>query len=80
MEQAVNMRKPIWPIFDRQVFYELLNIPGLLRNDTMKTLSVNTQHCLDDIIDMVTRMRIEGDILFEAITVPTQTKRQDTLR
>ncbi len=57
---------------DRKVFYLLLNIPGLLRNDVRKTPFVNDDKCYQDVTDMLTRLRLDGSIPFEAIEDETR--------
>jgi hypothetical protein len=69
---CVNANAKYWPIGDRKVFYDLLNVPGLLRNDRLKTPFENSQECYDDITDMVTRMRLDGTIPFESIEDETR--------
>jgi hypothetical protein len=57
---------------DRKVFYLLLNIPGLLRNDVRKTPFLNDNNCYQDVTDMLTRLRLDGSIPFEAIEDETR--------
>ena len=57
---------------DRKVFYLLLNIPGLLRNDVRKTPFENTDECYQDVTDLLTRLRLDGSIPFEAIEDETR--------
>lgn len=56
--------KEEWPTNDRRIFYLLLNIPGLLRNDVRKTPFENNQKCYDDVTDMITRLRLDRSIPF----------------
>ncbi len=64
---VVEALRPYWPISDRKVFYELLNIPGLMRNDVRQIPFLNNLKSYNDVTDMVTRMRLEGSIDFDAI-------------
>ena len=57
---------------DRKVFYLLLNIPGLLRNDSRKTPFLNSDECYQDVTDLLTRLRLDGSIPFEAIKDETR--------
>jgi hypothetical protein len=57
---------------DRKVFYLLLNIPGLLRNDVRKTPFVNSDECYQDVTDLLTRLRLDGSVPFEAIEDETR--------
>ena len=57
---------------DRKVFYLLLNIPGLLRNDVRKTPFLNNDKCYQDVTDLITRLRLDGSIPFDAIEDETR--------
>ena len=57
---------------DRKVFYLLLNIPGLLRNDVRKTPFRNDDKCYQDVTDMLTRLRLDRSIPFNAIVDETR--------
>jgi len=60
------------PTSDRKVFYLLLNIPGLLRNDVTKTPFQNNDHSYQDVTDLLTRLRLDGSIPFDAIEDETR--------
>ena len=60
------------PTSDRKYFYLLLNIPGLLRNDLRKTPFHNNDKCYQDVTDMLTRLRLDGRIPFDAIVDETR--------
>ena len=60
------------PTSDRKVFYLLFNIPGLLRNDVRKTPFENSEECYQDVTNLVTRLRLDGSIPFEAIEDETR--------
>jgi len=57
---------------DRKIFYLLLNIPGLLRNDVRKTPFENSDACYQDVTDLLTRLRLDGSIPFKAIEDETR--------
>ena len=57
---------------DRKYFYLLLNIPGLLRNDVRKTPFENNDKCYQDVTDMLTRLRLDGSIPFDAVVDETR--------
>jgi hypothetical protein len=61
-----------WPLSDRRIFYLLLNVEGLLRNDVRGTPFANTPDCYDDLTNMVTRMRLDATIPFDCITDETR--------
>jgi DNA-binding Lrp family transcriptional regulator len=70
--QVLEENKHILPISDRKVFYLLLYVNGLLRNDRQKTPFLNSNECYDDVTDMVTRLRIDGTIPFDSICDETR--------
>ena len=57
---------------DRKIFYLLLNISDLLRNDVRQTPFENSPECYQDVTDMLTRLRLDGSIPFDAITDETR--------
>ncbi|QDU46840.1 ParB-like nuclease domain protein [Symmachiella dynata] len=61
-----------WPLSDRSVFYRLLNIPGLVRNDRTRVPFTNTPAAYDDVTNMLTRLRLDGSVQFEAISDETR--------
>ena len=61
-----------WPLSDRAVHYRLLNIAGLVRNDKSRTLYENTAESYDDVTNMLTRLRLDGSVPFEAIADETR--------
>lgn len=65
--QTVLDEKPNWPVSDRFIFYRLLNIEGLVRNDNSREPFVNSKACYNDVTDLVTRLRLNGSIPFEAV-------------
>lgn len=61
-----------WPLSDRAVHYRLLNIAGLVRNDKSRTPNENTPEAYDDVTNMLTRLRLDGSVPFEAIADETR--------
>jgi ParB/Sulfiredoxin domain len=57
---------------DRKIFYLLMNMPGLLRNDVRKTPFENSDECYQDVTNLLTRLRLDGSIPFEAIEDETR--------
>lgn len=57
---------------DRKIFYLLLNVPGLLRNDVTETPFENSNECYQDVTDLLTRLRLDGSIPFGAIEDETR--------
>jgi hypothetical protein len=70
--KVMNDNRRDWPLSDRKIFYLLLNVERLLRNDRLETPFVNSPECYDDVTDMVTRLRINGTIDFDAIADETR--------
>ena len=70
--RVVDEEKDNWPLSDRTVFYRLLNIKGLVRNDRTGLPYENTASCYDDVTNMLTRLRLDGSVAFEAITDETR--------
>lgn len=61
-----------WPLSDRAVHYRLLNIPGLVRNDKTRVPYDNTPAAYDDVTNMLTRLRLDGSVPFQAIADETR--------
>jgi hypothetical protein len=61
-----------WPLSDRAVHYRLLNIPGLVRNDKTRVPYDNTPAAYDDVTNMLTRLRLDGSVPFEAVADETR--------
>jgi hypothetical protein len=70
--QIVEENKKDWPLSDRKVFYLLLNVEGLPRNDRLKTPFANSPECYNDVTDMVTRLRLDHSIPFDCIADETR--------
>ena len=70
--QVIQENERDWPMSDRKVFYLLLNVKGLLRNDRLRTPFLNSEDCYADVTNMVTRLRIDGTIPFDAIADETR--------
>ena len=60
-----------WPLSDRAVHYRLLNISGLVRNDKTRVPYRNNPASYDDVTNMLTRLRLDGSVPFEAIADET---------
>lgn len=70
--EVVNHERRNWPLSDRAVHYRLLNIPGLVRNDRTETPYENTAASYNDVTNMLTRLRLDGSVPFEAIADETR--------
>jgi len=70
--QVMDDEKKNWPLSDRSVHYRLLNFSNLVRNDRTRQPYKNSPPCYDDITNMLTRMRLDDSIPFEAIADETR--------
>ncbi len=69
---VVTAEERNWPLSDRAVHYRLLNIPGLVRNDKTRVPYDNTAASYNDVTDMLTRLRLDGSVPFDAIADETR--------
>jgi len=69
---VVRAEEDNWPLSDRAVHYRLLNIPGLVRNDRTRLPYDNTAASYNDVTNMLTRLRLDGSVPFEAIADETR--------
>jgi hypothetical protein len=66
--KIIDELQEFWPLTDRQVHYNMLNVPGLLKNSRRPdSLYANDLKSYKDLTDLLTRARLFGDIPFEAI-------------
>lgn len=70
--RVVNAERKNWPLSDRAIHYRLLNIPGLVRNDKTRVSYENSPASYDDVTNMLTRLRLDGSIEFDAIADETR--------
>lgn len=70
--QVVEAERKNWPLSDRAIHYRLLNIPGLVRNDKTRIPYENTAKSYDDVTNMLTRLRLDGSVPFDAIADETR--------
>ena len=64
---VLNGLVDFWPVSDRQIHYGLLNDPPLKHSSKPDSRYKNNQESYGDLTDMVTRMRLDGTIPFDAI-------------
>lgn len=69
---VVEKERRNWPLSDRAVHYRLLNVLELVRNDRTRVRYDNTPAAYDDTTNMLTRLRLDGSIPFEAIADETR--------
>lgn len=70
--KVIHDEKRNWPLSDRAVHYRLLNFRGLVRNDKTRVPYENTAAAYDDVTNMLTRLRLDGSIPFDAIADETR--------
>jgi hypothetical protein len=70
--KVIRDEEPNWPLSDRAVHYRLLNVTGLVRNDKTRVPYDNTPAAYDDVTNMLTRLRLDGSVPFEAIADETR--------
>lgn len=68
----VMSNKKEWPFSARRVFYAMLNVEGLIRNDRTKTPFRNDMACYKDVTDLLGRLRIDKTIPRGAVTDETR--------
>lgn len=74
IKKIVFEQKRHWPLSDRSIHYDLLNNPPLKHTTSKKKERYkNDRNSYSNLTDMLTRMRTEGHIPFEAIADPTRT-------
>ena len=70
--RILESRRKYWPLSDRQIHYALLNDPPLRHSAKSDSRYCNDPASYKDLTDMVTRMRLTGQIPFSAIADPTR--------
>jgi hypothetical protein len=65
-------QRDYWPLSDRSIHYDLLNEPPLRHASKPDSRYVNDRNSYQDLTDLLTRGRLEGEIPFEAIADPTR--------
>lgn len=70
--RVIDEERRNWPLSDRAVHYRLLNIPGLVRNDKTRVPYRNNPASYDDVTNMLTRLRLDGTVPYEAIADETR--------
>ena len=68
----INRNRKYWPLSDRQIHYRLLNSPPLRNTKNLKSRYRNNRPSYQDVCDLLTRLRLTGDIPMHAIADPTR--------
>ena len=67
IKEIVEDRRPYWPLSDRQIHYALQNDPPLIHANKPDSTYRNDLASYKRLVDILTRMRLEYWIPFEAI-------------
>jgi hypothetical protein len=72
IKEIVSGMRPYWPLSDRTIHYELLNVHPLRHASKPDSRYMNNRQCYQDLCDLLTRARLSGAIPFSAIEDPTR--------
>jgi hypothetical protein len=64
--------RDFWPLSVRQIHYRLLPLSVLMHAAKPESFYQNTKACYDNLVDLLTRARLEGLVPWEAITDTTR--------
>jgi hypothetical protein len=70
--RVIRERRNFWPLSDRQIHYALLNDPPLRNTKRRDSHYANDRRSYQDLCDLLTRARLEGQIAWEAISDDTR--------
>lgn len=65
--RVVEKLRPFWPVSDRQIHYGLLNDPPLRHASKRRSVYRNDRASYQSLTELVTRLRLDGTVPFEAI-------------
>jgi hypothetical protein len=71
--QIIDDQQEYWPLSDRSIHYEMLNVAPLRHRGKPDSRYSNNVQCYKDLCDLLTRARLAGEIPFDAISDPTRT-------
>jgi hypothetical protein len=66
-------KRVYWPLSDREIHYDMLNLPPLRHSGKRDSRYQNNRACYQDLCDLLTRARLIGEIPFDAIADETRT-------
>ena len=72
IKQVVNDKQDFWPLTDRRIHYALLNNPPLRHASKPTSHYKNNKACYGDLCDLLTRLRLLGELSWSAITDETR--------
>ena len=72
IKRVLDELRGFWPLTDRQIHYNLLNLPPLRHASKLESVYVNDVKSYKALCELLTRARITGLIPFNAISDPTR--------
>lgn len=72
IKKIVEENRKFWPLSDRQIHYRLLNNPPLRNTKKPESRYINDRKSYQDTCDLLTRLRLTGNIPMGAIADPTR--------
>jgi hypothetical protein len=72
IQKVVQRHRPWWPLSDRQIHYQLLNLTPLIHAAKPASRYNNTRKSYKSAVELLTRARLEGLIDWRAIADPTR--------
>jgi len=69
---VINANRKFWPLSDRQIHYRLLNDPPLKNTNRLGSVYKNDRTSYGDLCNVLTRLRLTGEIPMTAIADPTR--------
>jgi hypothetical protein len=70
--QIIDAKCDYWPLSDREIHYDILNVPPLRHASKPDSRYQNNRDCYKDLCDLLTRARLAGEIPFHAIADQTR--------
>lgn len=70
--RIIEANEGYWPLSDRSIHYEMLNVTPLRNADDPESTYANDRNSYQDLCDLLTRARLTGEIPFGAIADPTR--------
>lgn len=72
IQRVLAERREFWPLSDRAIHYALLNNPPLIHASKPESTYRNDARSYSALVELVTRLRLTGDIPWEASHDPTR--------
>jgi hypothetical protein len=72
IKRILKERRQFWPLSDRAIHYAMLNDPPLIHASKSKSRYRNDKRSYDALVELLTRLRLDGTIPFECIADETR--------